>query len=424
MNETLPATRLAPRWILPARLTWIGITFTTLAVFVATLPVYYANLQVICLTANCPSQRLSVAQAQAWSNFGWSLSSYAALFIGIYILFGAVFLAAGALIFVRRSDDWLALFVSLMLITFGLVTFPSDPTLLAGYSTFQLLVLILTYFGSVGIFGFFAIFPSGRPVSRWHSLLLGLWAVWEFFEQIVPDLLGRPSEKLPLLNSILFLLMIAVSIFAQIYRYRFVSTARERQQTKWVVYGTSLGIGMFFVLATIFGLVPATDVDVMAFLIANILLFLALMFIPVSITFAMLHSHLWDVDIIIRRTLVYSILTGLLALIYFGGVVLVQQLTRSITETSDLAIVVSTLVIAALFFPLRRRVQNAIDRRFYRRKYDAAKTLAAFSATVRDEVELEKLTTELLKVVNETMQPASVSVWLKPTTDQKKRTIG
>jgi hypothetical protein len=124
--------------------------------------------------------------------------------------------------------------------------------------------------------------------------------------------------------------------------------------------------------------------------------------------------------VIIRKTLVYSLLTGLLALIYFGGVVLMQQLTRSITgESSDVAIVVSTLVIAALFFPLRRRVQNTIDRRFYRRKHDAAKTLAAFGVTVRDEVELEKLTMELINVVNETMQPASVSLWLRPASRGK-----
>ncbi len=189
---------------------------------------------------------------------------------------------------------------------------------------------------------------------------------------------------------------------------------REQQQTKWVVYGTCLGIGIFALLAIVFfGLISPSDISILMFLVGNILLFAALMLVPISITFAMLHSHLWDVDIIIRRTLVYSILTALLTLIYFSGVVLLEQFTRSITETSDLAIVISTLIIAVLFLPLRRRVQNVIDQRFYRRKYDAAKTLAAFSATVRDEVELEKLTAELLSVVNETMQPASVSLWLK-----------
>jgi hypothetical protein len=127
---------------------------------------------------------------------------------------------------------------------------------------------------------------------------------------------------------------------------------------------------------------------------------------------------LWDIDIIIRRTMIYSIITATLGLVYFSAVIVLQQIFRSLTGAGDdLAIIVSTLAIAALFNPLRHRVQDIIDHRFYRRKYDAHQVLARFAATARDEVELEKLTGELLNVVNETMQPTSVSLWLKKTSD-------
>jgi hypothetical protein len=198
----------------------------------------------------------------------------------------------------------------------------------------------------------------------------------------------------------------ALCVLSVLIRYR-RSGVVEREQLKWFLSACA-----FFIVAYATAGLSSIGKDQPNW--AGVWLNLAFILLPVSIGIAILRYRLYDIDIIIRRTLVYSILTALLALIYFGGVVLVQQLTRSITGTSsDVAIVVSTLVIAALFFPLRRRVQNAIDWRFYRRKYDAAKTLAAFSATVRDEVELEKLTAELINVVNETMQPASVSLWLR-----------
>jgi hypothetical protein len=146
---------------------------------------------------------------------------------------------------------------------------------------------------------------------------------------------------------------------------------------------------------------------------------LALALLPIATGIAILKYRLYDIDVLINRTLVYGLLTAMLALIYVGSVVLLRQLFASLTGSSELAIVASTMAIAALFNPLRKRIQTVIDRRFYRRKYDAAKVLAAFGATVRDETDLDRLTAEMLGVVDNTVQPKFVGLWLREAEDTK-----
>jgi hypothetical protein len=203
-----------------------------------------------------------------------------------------------------------------------------------------------------------------------------------------------------------------------VYRYRRVSGPVERQQAKWVVFGFVLFLSnaLLFVLAGALPLFRRPGLsNALYYLIGgtvNVLMFLVLLS---CVAVSILRYRLWDIDVIIRRTLIYALLTALLALTYFGSVLGLQSLFSALTgqRQSTLVTVLSTLVIAALFVPLRAGVQRAIDRRFFRRKYDAVRTLAAFAAGARDEVGLEHLSARLLEVVQATMQPAHVSLWLK-----------
>jgi hypothetical protein len=284
---------------------------------------------------------------------------------------------------------------------------------------------------------FLLLFPDGRlPSGRWRSFawLVGIAAIVGVAVQAllpVPTCEVCPIEN-PLgiegLESVAELVDALVEAFlvgvlgslalASLFlRFRRASGV-EHQQIKWLVFIFSV----LFLGATLAYIVYSATEARWAWSVGQSLLAVGSVGVPIAMGVAILRYRLYDIDSLINRTLVYGSLTLLLAAVYFGGVTLTEAIFRTLTgqeEQPQLAIVVSTLVIAALFTPLRRRIQSFIDRHFYRRKYDAGKTLEAFSAKLREETDLDTLNNELVGVVRETMQPAHVSLWLSPETAPK-----
>jgi hypothetical protein len=262
-----------------------------------------------------------------------------------------------------------------------------------------------------------SLFPNGRFIPRWTRWLVIGWILWGIVFILLRDL---PFAYL--VDRLVWFGLVASLIGAQFYRYRYVSSPIERQQTKWLVFAASI-IGIALLGLTVPGLIfPALGQSGSLYQLAIGPVYpFGVLLISLSVGIAILRYRLWDIDILINRTMVYGTLTGLLILVYVGLVIGLQFLLHGLTGGNALSIVASTLVIAALFQPLRKRIQAIIDHRFYRRKYDAARTIAAFSATLRNEVDLNELREHLLNVVQETMQPAHVSLWLREPTRTEKQ---
>jgi hypothetical protein len=387
-----PSSRLRQPWLIAARLLWGTAALLSIGTFVASIPARFIQLSTVALGKQMGVGQLTPADVAALAQLGISSSSYAAYIVTLEGIVALVCVGVAAVIVWYKSDDGLALLVTLTLIMLGVVSTPPITALVAIQPAWQLPAHLLRALFLVCIFLFFYLFPDGRFIPGWTRWLAAMWMVYAFVSLLVPALVPPinlvTAEALPdILVNVWLLCHFGVAILAQIYRYRRVSTPRQRQQTKWIVFGflavflTAVGVvlpSLSFpslrqpgVTNSVYELVGVT---------ALLCVFLVL---PITIGLAILRRRLWDIDIIINRTLVYGILTISLALLYIGSVVLFRQLLAPLTGSSALAIVASTLVSAALFNPLRRRIQNIIDRRFYRRKYDATKALAAFGATAR-----------------------------------------
>ena len=404
-------TSLRERWLTLARVVWVAVALLTVGVFISSIPSEFARLQSPCTdTVSCSwLLRLTAENARELRELGVSVNFFAAYLVSLEAAFTVAPIAVGAIIFWRRPDDRMTFLVSLVLLMYWAgITFPYH--LLELPRLWEALSAVVALIGVAAILLFMYVFPDGHFVPRW-ARWLALVSIAVFAPTILFPYSLLSLWRHPLLNALVSAAVFGAIVLVQAYRYKRVSDATQRQQTKWVVLGivaAAVGYCMFPVLNLLQGGVLVSLLGYTAALLLLVLLML-------SIVVAVLRYRLYDIDLIINRTLVYGTLTALLVAVYVGSVVSLQAALRALTgQESQLAIVASTLLIAALFNPLRRRTQAFVDRRFYRSKYDAAKTLSAFNARLRDETDLDALNAELVGVVRETMQPAHVTLWLRP----------
>jgi hypothetical protein len=420
-------TRLSGSRLIIARVVWLALVLPSVGLFVASLPVYYTFIQKACtdpVTCNIAGA-LTAKGLQELPTLGLSAASYAALLIIFFTIQAAIWCGVGFLVFWRRSDEWFALVTALFLVMFS-TTYPGFP-ISALQLAFPALTAPITFMSVLALASlalFLMLFPNGRLISRWMLPFLLLLMINTISTAIPPSSLFGSNNLPAWIPGLSNILTFGAVIFSQIYRYRRVSTRIERQQTKWVIFGILIvlvGISAVPPIFNFFFPVYFSQPDIPSSVFLGLVNYpIILLSLPVTIGIAVLRSRLYDIDVVINRTLVYGSLTLLLALVYFGLIFGSQFLFQGMFhQTNAIALVISTLVIYALFQPLRRRIQAIIDRRFYRRKYDAAHTLAAFSATLRSEVDLNQLHEHLLAVVEETMQPTHVSLWLCPTGQEK-----
>jgi hypothetical protein len=398
---------------------WILLVLFNLSILLVGTPAYYKRLSSMCLS-DCAYFQLSQLDALALGKLHLSLPFYASYMTGLtfFAILASLFLAST--VFWRKSRTGMAVFMSFALVALGPTFFAVlAEALTENYPLLSLPVRILQAFGVWSLVIFCYLFPNGHFYPRGTYLfafLLAIPAVAFLFNSITSILLANSGVGLFIL--LVMVVALLAGIVAQILRYKNISGPVEHQQVKWVVFGISFlafGATVYAVSPLIFPLLREPGIlNLLYYLIAGTFNVLCLLLFFSSFAIAILRYRLWDIDILIHRTLVYGSLTAALVVIYLSSIIFFTEIFRSITGgSSQVAIVISTLGISALFNPLRHRIQNLIDRRFYRQKYDSEKIMSTFSITLRNEVDLNRLSNQLIVIVQETMHPESISLWIK-----------
>lgn len=424
-NATL--ARLSRRSLMvPVSAAWFAIAAVTIAYLVVGLPARLNQLSVPCPELNSPAAttcahyQLSEVAEHVLLDWGLSLSTYAWFLTALIIVVAPFYLLIALVILLRSRGRLMMLCPAFGLLLFLPGYFPSITEAIThdhpGWLTLLGLLQVMAIWVGL-LFGF--TFPSGTFFPGWTRPLMLVATVTVALLALHPTarLFSPTGPREAYWLSFVTLALFATALWAQVSRYRHYSTVQERDQTKWVVFGFSilvlemLSFGLALVIVP--GFREPGQLEVFYTIANGIASAVAAVVLAVSFAVAILRYRLFNIDVIINRTIVYSTLSLSLAAVYATGVLLSEFLLRPVTPDSNLAVAISTLAVAALFQPIRRRIQDNVDRRFFRRKYDAERTIAAFRTVARNEVDLDRLSTELMQVVHETLQPSQASLWLR-----------
>jgi len=396
-------TQLRGYQLMLARAAWVVIAVAALALWVVTIPPGYAQFLTVCTQAVCRNQQATPELVRALHSAGLSLQFYALYLMTLAAVVVLIFCALGAIIAWSRSRDWMALLVSLTLVVIGTATFTDYQKLAAAYPLTQVPGDLLQFLLNTLPFLVGYLFPNGRFVPRWTRWLALLVLLFVGGSTIFPTSLFNSDTWPGPLGLVAQIVVLGTILFTQIYRYLRVSTPVQRQQTKWVVFGITALI-IYFIALTIFGtLDPAlTQANSLGVLFAEASYFLAVIIVPLTIAFSILRYRLWDINLLINRTLVYSLLTAFVIGMY---VLVVGYLGAAFRTNGNLLIsLIATGFVAVLFQPLRAFLQRGINRLLYGLRDEPYVVLARLGQRLKTTLDPDAVLSTIVATVREALK--------------------
>jgi MFS family permease len=426
------SSRRADKLLIVLRSIWIVVALLTIGLYFAALPQEF-----LVLRAATPDLHISLWQ------LGISVNFYATYFTILRVITMLFFALTAFVVFWSRSTNRMTLLISFGLLTFGAIAFPTLDALVAAHPVWRIPVIIIQAIGLGSSLLVFYLFPDGKFVPHWTRPLAYIWIGWVIAWISLPASISIEVENWPIIVQMIWrffvradatrfteiyqnlrlyslglilIIWFGTGVFAQVFRFRHVSTNPQKQQTKWVVFGLSTAAIGYLLIYLIFGSileVHPTLVGILLNLGGNTLLSICYMLVPLTLAISILRFQLWDIDFLINQTLVYGTLTALVSLFYVGDVILLQAIFRAVTGgTSDMAIVISTLILASIFQPLRKRMQSIIDRMFFREKVDFRLAFTEFALEIRTIIDLPELLRVLIERITSLLHISHGAVYL------------